>query len=169
MFSSHVPVEKGHPQVPAGRLAAEARLLPHRGYAPAALAPDLEGMGSAQVEGVLAVLAAQGIGGLVEAPDLVRPQKVLEEGVLDEMIRRQIEEDHPRGAVRNPVLVEAVEEIPEQAPELDGIARGATELRLAPRSGEGLLSQEGDDFPWGKTVAPRFDAGRFEVPEELGR
>jgi len=92
-FSSHVPVEEGHPQVLAGRLAAEARLLPHRGFSPAALAPDLEGMGGAQVEGVLAVLAAQGIGGLVEAPDLLRPQRVLEEGVLDEPIRRQIEKD----------------------------------------------------------------------------
>ena len=69
--SSHVPVEERHSQAPAGRLAAEACLLPRRGFAPAALAPDLEGMGSAQVEGVLTVLAAQGIGGLVEVPEVL--------------------------------------------------------------------------------------------------
>ena len=33
-------MEEGHPQVFADCLAAEAHLLPHRGFAPAAIAPD---------------------------------------------------------------------------------------------------------------------------------
>ena len=31
VFSSHVPVEEGHAQMPAGGLAGQARLLPHGG------------------------------------------------------------------------------------------------------------------------------------------
>lgn len=64
--------------MPAGSLTGQAHLLAHGRFAPAALAFDLEEMGGAEVEGVLAVLAAQGIGGLVKAPDPLRPQGVLE-------------------------------------------------------------------------------------------
>ena len=79
-------------------LAVELRLLADGGRPASALAPDLDGVGGAEVEGVLPVSAAEDIDRLVELPDLLRTDRVLEEGILD---LRILDEIHQHDAGRN--------------------------------------------------------------------
>jgi hypothetical protein len=74
-------LEEVKAQVLAAGLAVELRLLADGGCSAASFAPDLEGLGGAEAEGVLPVFAAEGVDGLVELPDLLRPEGVLEEGI----------------------------------------------------------------------------------------
>jgi len=73
--SLRLRLEEGKAQVFAAGLAVELRLFADGGRSPAAFAPDLEGVGGAEVEGVLAVSGGEGVDRLVELPDLLRPER----------------------------------------------------------------------------------------------
>ena len=80
-------------------LAVEQRLFADGGGPPAAFSQELDEVRAAQVEGVLAVFAGEGVDGLVELPDLLRLQGVLEEGVLDRGVQDEVDQDDAGRAV----------------------------------------------------------------------
>ena len=73
--SLRLRLEEGEAQVFAAGLAVEPGLFADGGRSAAAFAPDLEGVGGAEVEGVFAVFAGEGIDRLVELPDLLLPDQ----------------------------------------------------------------------------------------------
>ena len=117
---------------------------------------------------MLPVFAGEGVDRLVKLPDLLRPERVLEEGVLDPRILDKVHQDDAGCPVEPVALVHPVEEAAEQLGELRREGRGAVEFRLPSLRVEVLLLQEGADPPWGEAVAPRLDAGRLQVPEQVG-
>jgi hypothetical protein len=168
MFSSHLPVEEGHTQVLAVRFAEKLGLLPDRGFAPPAPAQDLDGVGGAQVQGVLAEFPAQAVQGAVEFPDPLRPEGILEEAVLDAGIGRQFEQDDARGPVELPGTVQVIEERPQEEGKFHGVGRGAAEPGLPAFRGEVVLPEQGREHAGGEPVAPGLDAGRLEIPQQVG-
>src|SRR4030042_4799350 len=129
-------MEEREPQAPGAARAGEERLLADGGGAPATLSPDFEGMGAAEMEGVLAVCAGEGIDGLVELPDLLRLQVVIEEGVLDPRVLDEVQKDDPGRPVEVVAPVEIVEQAAEEAGQLQRMGRGAVEIRLPACRGE---------------------------------
>jgi hypothetical protein len=167
-FGREVRLEEGQPQVPAAGLAIELRLFADGGCPPAATAEDLEGVGAAQVESVLAVFPREGVDGLVKLPDLLRLQGILEEGVLDPGILDEVQKDHAGRAVEVVAPDHLVEQAAEEAGQLQGMDRGAIELGFAARRVEILPFQKGGDPPGGEAVASGLDAGRLQVPHQVG-
>src|SRR4030042_1813058 len=158
----------GQPQMPASGLAVEERLLADGGGAPAALSQDFEGMGTAEMEGVLAVFSGEGIDGLIELPDLLRLQVVLEEGVLDPCVLDEVQKDDPGRPVEVVAPVEVVEKASEEAGPLQRMGRGAGAIRLPACHVEVLLLQKDGEPPGGEAVATGLDAGRLDVPRQGG-
>ena len=161
-------LEEGQAQVSAAGFAVEPGLFADDGRSPAAFAPDLEGVGGAEVEGVLPVFPGEGVDRLVELPDLLRPEGVLEEGLLDPRILDEVHQDDAGRPVNLVALVHPVEQAAEQIGELQREGRGAVEFRLPALRVEVLLLQEDADPPGGEAVAPRLDAGRLQVPQQVG-
>ena len=124
-LSGDFRLEEGEPQVFAAGFSVELRLFADGGRSAAALAPDLEGVGSAEVEGVLAVFPGEGVDRLVELPDLLRPEGVLEEGVLDPRILDEVHQHDAGRPVDFVALVHPVEQAAEQIGELRREGRGA--------------------------------------------
>ena len=166
--SLRLRLEEGQAQVFAAGLAVELRLFADGGRSAAAFAPDLEEVGGAEVEGVLPVFPGEGVDRLVELPDLLRLQGIFEEGVLDPRILDEVHQDNAGRPVGLVAPVHPVEQAAEQLGELQREGGGAVEFRLPPLRVEVLLLQEGGDPPGGEAVAPRLDAGRLQVPEQVG-
>ncbi len=65
-------------------------------------------------------------------------------------------------------LPQAAEGVPEDFRQLQGIGGRAGEAHLRGGEGEVLPLEEEDEAPGRQVVAPGLDAGRLNVPEELG-
>src|SRR4030042_1612528 len=156
----------GQTQMPASGLAVEERLLADGGGAPAALSQDFEGRGTAEMEGVLAVFSGEGIDGLIELPDLLRLQVVLEEGVLDPCVLDEVQKDDPGRPVE--VVATGLDagrlDVPRQV--------GEEIVAVGGRRGEGLGLADGDvgalllrgdgEYRLPPELPPRLDAGLRE-------
>jgi len=88
-------------------------------------------------------------------------------GILDPRILHEVHQDDAGCAVEVVALVQAVEELRRgwRAPS-DGPR--AVELRFAARGVEVLFFSKDGDPPGGESVAPGLDAGRLQVPQEMG-
>ena len=103
------------------RLAEESGLFPDRRRAPFAVAHRLNGMRSAQMEGMFAVLHVEVIDGLVNILNLLRLHGVFEKRVLNPGIRRQVQENDPRRPVQTVCALETVKLILQDLRQFHGV------------------------------------------------
>ncbi len=156
-------VQDGKPQMLALRFAVHAGLFPHCGRSAPAFTEYLDGVRSAQVKSVLAVLSAQGIGRFIELPDLFRFHRIFEKGVLDRGVGYEVEEDNARGPVDFLPVIELIEKFLQKVGKLQGIHGGPGKFCLTACHIEIVFLQKGDDLSGRQGVAPCLDTGRLHI------
>ncbi len=156
-------MEDGQPQMFSSGLAVEAGLFPDGRFSSPAPADLFDEVGTAQMEGVLAVFTAQAVRGFIETPEFFGLQGVFEEGILNRCVVNQIEEDDPCGPVQFPVVVDLIEEPFQEDGKLRRIDGGPGELCFHARGVKVVFLQDGNNLPGRQGVASCLDAGRFQV------